>query len=321
MHSQPLGPVYGYADKPTFGCFASSNLPPRDSDRKSIPARANSTPKYTASSTRTARLDAVVAEVAATDDEAVGTAARTAANTSSGRRTRCFARAAVAVRPRVPRREERRHRVGVREVELDAVEAGRGGAAAPRPRRCRAALRQVADVRLLNVGHALAIAELERLELARTEDRSQLLVRQRQQRGADRVVSRPPQPARRRGAHPLSAGSGEERFFRRPPADGEEVDDLDEESRAAAAGATDGLDEIAQTRNEPVVADAQQRPARDVADAGGLDDDRAGLPLRKALVPLRGRPVSRSRPRSRATAPSRAPTCDPPVAAVLRTAG
>ena len=48
-----------------------------------------------------------------------------------------LARAAVAVRARVQRREERRHRVGVREVQLDAVEAGllraRAAASAKRP--------------------------------------------------------------------------------------------------------------------------------------------------------------------------------------------
>ena len=46
-----------------------------------------------------------------------------------------------------------------------------------------------------------------------------------------------------------------------------------------------GLDQRRQAGDEAVVADAQQRPARDVADAGRLDDDRAGLPLREALVP------------------------------------
>ncbi len=52
MHSCPDGPVYGYAAAPIFGGFASSNFPPRESERKSKPAFANSSPKKAASSGR-----------------------------------------------------------------------------------------------------------------------------------------------------------------------------------------------------------------------------------------------------------------------------
>ena len=41
-----------------------------------------------------------------------------------------------------------------------------------------------------------------------------------------------------------------------------------------------------QARNEAIVADPHQRTARDVADAGRLDHDRAGAPLREARIPF-----------------------------------
>ena len=45
------------------------------------------------------------------------------------------------------------------------------------------------------------------------------------------------------------------------------------------------FDELRQARDEPVVADAEQRTAWNIADAGRLDHNRARLSLRKALVP------------------------------------
>ena len=78
-----------------------------------------------------------------------------------------LARAAVAVGAGVPPREERRHRVGVGVVQLDAVEAR-----APRPRRGRGEQpgqhpRQLGDVRQVDVGHPLPVSVGQRLELAR----------------------------------------------------------------------------------------------------------------------------------------------------------
>ena len=48
----------------------------------------------------------------------------------------------------------------------------------------------------------------------------------------------------------------------------------------------DRVDECAEPRDEPVVADAEQGTARDVADAGRLDDEDTGLPLGEPGVPL-----------------------------------
>ena len=63
------------------------------------------------------------------------------------------------------------------------------------------------------------------------------------------------------------------------------VDDLDEQPRPAFARAPHRRHELAQARQEAVVADAQQRPGRDVADTGRFDHDRARPSAREPLVP------------------------------------
>src|SRR5207248_898481 len=68
--------------------------------------------------------------------------------------------------------------------------------------------------------------------------------------------------------------------------DGEEIDDLDEEPGGAGARPLDGGDQLTQARYESIVADAEQRPARDVANARRLDDQRAGPSGREPLVPV-----------------------------------
>ena len=71
--------------------------------------------------------------------------------------------------------------------------------------------------------------------------------------------------------------AGEELLGRGPAPDAEEVDELDEELRAAAGAAADGGHQVFEAGQVAVVAGAQERAARDVADARRLDDDRAGL--------------------------------------------
>jgi hypothetical protein len=71
----------------------------------------------------------------------------------------------------------------------------------------------------------------------------------------------------------------------RSPADGEKVDQLNEEPGAAAARRAHRARESAQTLDVTVVADPQQRSARHVANAGRLDDDSAGPAARETLVP------------------------------------
>ena len=66
-------------------------------------------------------------------------------------------------------------------------------------------------------------------------------------------------------------------FCSRPAVDAQEIDNLNEKSRLAIACLPHGLDQLLQTGDKPVVADPQQGAARDVANAGCLDDNHTGL--------------------------------------------
>ena len=70
------------------------------------------------------------------------------------------------------------------------------------------------------------------------------------------------------------------------PADAQKVNDLDEQARFAAGVFADGVDEALEAVDRAVGADAQERAGRDVADAGGFDDEHAGPALGKARVPV-----------------------------------
>ena len=72
----------------------------------------------------------------------------------------------------------------------------------------------------------------------------------------------------------------------RPPSDRQEVEDLQEHARAPAAAGAHGGDELAQARDEAIVADAQQRPTRHVANAGCFDHQHAGRAVGEAAVPV-----------------------------------
>jgi hypothetical protein len=186
-------------------------------------------------------------------------------------------------------------------VQLDAVEAGVLGAARRLRKELGQHLRQLADVRQLDVGHALAIAVAQRLELAGFEDARELFVGELREMPAHERFG----PALR--AEPLAVPwldlqkPREELLRLGTAADRKEVDDLDEEPRVAFARPAHRLRELLQTGNEAIVSDAQQRSARDVAYSGGLDDDRARPAPREALVPLEvvvgDEPVLRRAPR------------------------
>ena len=153
----------------------------------------------------------------------------------------------VAVGPRVRAREERRHRVGVREVELDAVEAGLARARGGVGEEAGQDLRQVADVGEVDVGDALAGAEVEVFDLARREQ-----ARARRRAGARGAPAAhgPPGPFAATGS-PAQGGepaavlvadreeAPEELGGSRPPPDRQEVDALDQEARLAAARLAD----------------------------------------------------------------------------------
>ena len=64
---------------------------------------------------------------------------------------------------------------------------------------------------------------------------------------------------------------------------------LDEQQGLAARRLAHRVDQLAQARDEAIVADAQERPRRDVADAGRLDDEHAGPALGEARGTSRSR--------------------------------
>ena len=78
-----------------------------------------------------------------------------------------------------------------------------------------------------------------------------------------------------------------EEFSRfRAAANGEEIDQLNQQAGAAAAGTPHRLDQAAQPGQEAIMADAKERPARYVADAGRLDHNRTRHAAGEALIPL-----------------------------------
>lgn len=178
-------------------------------------------------------------------------------------------------------------------MELDAVEARL--ARPPRRRReeAREDLRELADVGEMHVPDALAVAVVERLELAVGQHGLERLAVRRQQELAHRGLGRlapalvvePEGELAAQGIGDLEVAA-EKRFALGPPAHREEVEHLDEEARPAAARLAHGLDEAPEPRDEPVIADPQERPARDVADAGRLDDEDARLARGEARVPV-----------------------------------
>ena len=126
---------------------------------KSMPAFAKATPKCERVVDFVAALDAFLREKAAADNEVRRRPrARTRAKTSSGRRSAALERAAVAVVARIGAGEERGHRIGVRVMQFDAVEARRFRARRRVGEQARQELRQLADMRQIDVGDPLAIA-------------------------------------------------------------------------------------------------------------------------------------------------------------------
>ena len=174
------------------------------------------------------------------------------------------------------------------------------------------------------VADPLAVAEVERLELARAEHGLDEAARGSGQAapastsGAARTLAsarRSSASARRRAEVVADLEiAREERRRLRPAPDREEVDDLDEEARPPLARAPARSRRAAEPGDEAVAADAQERTARHVADAGRLDDQHAGLALGEAAVPLEhlgrdvavlGRPPGHHRRHPRARRPPR----------------
>ncbi len=178
-------------------------------------------------------------------------------------------------------------------MELDAVEARSLGPLAGRGEELRQGSREIADVRLVHVGDALAGAALEVFELAPMEDPAEHLGVEveelRAHVGFARIGPRRVGELRSE-VLPVPIGhreeAAEEARALRAPADAEKIDDLDEEARAPAAPLSHRLDEALEAREKAIVANAEERAARHLADPRGLDDDHARRAVGEATVPV-----------------------------------
>src|SRR6266571_2896694 len=70
------------------------------------------------------------------------------------------------------------------------------------------------------------------------------------------------------------------------PFDRKKIYDLNEKFGVATASFAHGLNQLFQSRQKSIVADAQQRPAGNVAHAGSFDDERRGLSFGKSSIPI-----------------------------------
>jgi hypothetical protein len=171
-------------------------------------------------------------------------------------------------------------------VELDAVDTGLAGAPGGIGEKTGENFRQISDVLVVEVGDALLVAELHRLRLARRQDPGQFLFAEGRQPCADLLF----RDRRHAEDAPVAVRdvqiAAQELPGLRPAADGQEVDELNEQARTAMAGPRHRLGKFPQARDEAVVADAQKRAGRHVPYPRRLDHQAARLALGEALVPL-----------------------------------
>src|SRR6185369_3939275 len=87
----------------------------------------------------------------------------------------------------------------------------------------------------------------------------------------------------------------------RPSLHCEKVDDLYEQTRFTTTRFPHNIDKLAQTRNEPIVANAKQRTTRNVAYTGRFDHEHSRTPFSESSVPvkilLRDEPIFSRTPR------------------------
>src|ERR1700731_1591242 len=121
-------------------------------------------------------------------------------------------------------------------MEFDSIETGFAGTSGGAGEQGRQLSRQIANLRQMNVGHALAVAEVECLHLARVEDFLEFLAGQCWKPSADLQVS---------GVDPAERAAVARRDRQKlcevprwiwPPPDRQEIDDLNKQARLAAAG-------------------------------------------------------------------------------------
>jgi hypothetical protein len=204
-----------------------------------------------------------------------------------------FERASVAVLAGVRRGQQRGHRVGVRVVQLDAVEPRALGPARGVGEERRELLGQRADVREVRVGDALAGSVAEVFELARGEHSLERAFVERGERLAQGAVVADRariEPGERAQTLSMTVGHLEKSLKELrglgPAPDREKVDELYEEQSLAAGRLAHGVGEPREAVDVPIVADAQEGAGRDVAHARRFDDDDPRAAAGEARVPV-----------------------------------
>ncbi len=135
----------------------------------------------------------------------------------------------------------------------------------------------------MQIGHQLPRPELKVVPLTLGQHRAQLRIGERQEDASGFHVSLYRKPFLE-DVRDLQE-PGKKDLLLRPPANRQEIDNLEKQLRSSAARAADGGNQFREAGKKSIVAGAQQRPARHVADAGRLDDDRPRLAAGEALVP------------------------------------
>jgi hypothetical protein len=178
-------------------------------------------------------------------------------------------------------------------VQLDPIEAGLAGAAGGLGEEAGQHPGQLADVRQVQVPHALAVAVVEGLQLGgREHGLEQGTVGGAQAVADGGLGGREPGVVPQRLGQPAALAvrdrqvAVEERGRLGAPVHAQEVEELNEQACASRAAGPHGLHEPAEARDEAVVSDAEQGAALDVTDAGGLHHQDARLALREPRVPV-----------------------------------
>jgi hypothetical protein len=141
-------------------------------------------------------------------------------------------------------------------MKLDSIETGFAGTSGGVGEESRQLGWQSADLRQMYVGHALAVAGVERLQLAHVEDFLELRAGECWKPCSDFLIVSV-DPAERaavagRDCQKLREVSG----WVGAASDCQEIDDLNEQPRLAAAGFAYDAGEVFQARQKPVVPNA-----------------------------------------------------------------
>src|SRR5262245_51376101 len=142
--------------------------------------------------------------------------------------------------------------------------------------------RKISDVGKIEIGHQLALAVHESVELAWRENFSQLGFRHRKKNRADFPVGAGDEST-------MSIGQDQKfpkvALWLRTPADPQKIDDLDEQSGVATARPSHRLHQFGEARDESVVTYPEQRAASNIPDPCRLDNDGARPASSEAVIP------------------------------------